>query len=60
MVTQFEDYIRLIYVDVVELEGQHIRRLFQGMRRRYEEQLGPRLDALREAGKLGTSTRSRG
>lgn len=53
MVTQFEDYIRLIYVDVVELEGQHIRRLFQGMRRRYEEQLGPRLDALREAGKLG-------
>lgn len=53
MVTQFEDYIRLIYVDVVELEGAHIRRLFQGMRRRYEEQLGPRLEALRAAGELG-------
>ena len=52
-VRRFSDYIRLIYVDVVELEGEHIRRLFGGMRKRYEENLGERLDALRAAGKLG-------
>jgi len=52
-VRRFYDYIRLIYVDVVELEGEHIRRLFGGMRKRYEENLGERLDALRAAGKLG-------
>ncbi|RMG08571.1 MAG: TetR/AcrR family transcriptional regulator [Planctomycetota bacterium] len=51
-VRRFEDYIRLIYVDVVELEGEHIRRLFGGMRRRYEEALGPRLRALQAAGEL--------
>ncbi|HBP17260.1 MAG TPA: hypothetical protein DEA08_05605 [Planctomycetes bacterium] len=52
-VRRFSDYIRLIYVDVVELEGEHIRRLFGGMRKRYEENLGERLEALRAAGKLG-------
>lgn len=52
-VRRFSDYIRLIYVDVVELEGEHIRRLFGGMRKRYEENLGERLEALREAGELG-------
>lgn len=53
MVTRFAHYIRLIYVDVVELDGEHIQRLFSGMRRRYEETLGPRLEALRAAGELG-------
>lgn len=52
MVQRFADYIRLIYVDVVELEGEHIRRLFGGMRKRYEEVLGPKLDALRARGLL--------
>ena len=53
MVHRFADYIRLIYVDVVELKGEHIRRLFGGMRRRYEERLGPRLAELRRQGQLG-------
>lgn len=53
MIRRFSDYIRLIYVDVVELEGGHIRRLFGGMRKRYEEQLGERLEGLRAAGRLG-------
>lgn len=53
MIRRFSDYIRLIYVDVVELEGEHIRRLFGGMRKRYEEQLGERLEGLRAAGRLG-------
>lgn len=52
-VRQFSDYIRLIYVDVVELEGEHIRRLFGGMRKRYEDLLGERLETLRAAGELG-------
>ena len=52
-VKQFSAYIRLIYVDVVELEGEHIRRLFGGMRKRYEDQLGERLRALQAAGQLG-------
>jgi AcrR family transcriptional regulator len=52
MVHRFADYIRLIYVDVVELKGEHIRRLFGGMRKRYEEALGPRLEAMRARGEL--------
>lgn len=54
MVQRFADYIRLIYVDVVELKGEHIRRLFGGMRRRYEEVLGPKLERLRAEGRLAT------
>lgn len=53
MVKQFSDYIRLIYVDVVELDGEHIRRLFRGMRRRYEELLGARLRELQASGDIG-------
>lgn len=53
MVHQFSDYIRLIYVDVVELEGEHIRRLFGGMHKRYQDLLGERLEQLRAEGKLG-------
>ncbi|MCA8924398.1 MAG: TetR/AcrR family transcriptional regulator [Planctomycetes bacterium] len=45
-VRTYADYIRLIYVDVVELEGEHIRRLFKNMRARYEELLGDRLAQL--------------
>ncbi len=52
MVTRFSDYIRLIYVDVVELGGEHIQRLFGGMRARYEELLGPRLRELQANGEL--------
>jgi AcrR family transcriptional regulator len=51
-VKRFSDYIRLIYVDVVELDGEHIQRLFGGMRKRYEALLGPKLDELRAVGKL--------
>ncbi|MBL4848409.1 MAG: TetR/AcrR family transcriptional regulator [Planctomycetes bacterium] len=53
MIRRFSPYIRLIYVDLVELEGGHIRRLFGGMRQRYEEQLGERLQKLRDEGLLG-------
>lgn len=33
----FEDYILLIYVDVVEFKGVHIAKLFRGMRQRYQK-----------------------
>lgn len=52
MVHKFADYIRLIYVDVVELKGEHIRRLFGGMRKRYEDALGPRLEAMKKRGEI--------
>lgn len=51
-IKRFGDYIRLIYVDVVELDGEHIHRLFGGMRKRYEELLGPKLAELRAKGEL--------
>ncbi len=51
-VKRFTDYIRLIYVDVVELGGEHIKRLFGGMRGRYEELLGERLDGMRARGEV--------
>lgn len=53
MVRRFADFIRLIYVDVVELGGEHIRRLFGGMRARYEQALGERLRAMKRSGEIG-------
>lgn len=35
MVRKFSDFMRLIYVDVVEFDGRHIARVFRGMRDRY-------------------------
>jgi AcrR family transcriptional regulator len=52
-VKKFAQYIRLIYVDVVEFEGQHVARLYGDMRQRYEKILGPRVRALRKARKVG-------
>lgn len=39
LVSQFSEYILLIYVDVVEFDGRHIARLFANMRQRYGELL---------------------
>ncbi len=52
MVRRFATYIRLIYVDVLEFEGQHIHQLFEGMRARYESDLGPYLRDLQQQGRL--------
>lgn len=40
MVRRFADYIRLMYVDVVEFDAKHVGRLFQQMRSRYTRLLG--------------------
>jgi AcrR family transcriptional regulator len=36
MVQQFRPYVALIYVDVVEFDGKHIRKFYSEMARRYE------------------------
>lgn len=46
-------YILLIYVDVVEFRGEHIRAFYEGMAERFQEIYGARLAARREAGELG-------
>lgn len=34
-VERFADYLRLIYVDMVEFDARHIRKIFMAMRKRY-------------------------
>jgi AcrR family transcriptional regulator len=38
-VDKFPDYLRLVYVDIVEFDGKHIGSIFQGMRERYAQVL---------------------
>jgi AcrR family transcriptional regulator len=46
-------YILLIYVDVVEFRGEHIRAFYEGMAERFKEIYGAKLEARRAAGQLG-------
>lgn len=46
-------YILLIYVDVVEFQGQHIRAFYEGMAARFKEVYGARLAARKAAGEFG-------
>lgn len=48
-------YILLIYVDVIEFRGEHIRTFYEGMATRFEATYGPRFAARRAAGELGAS-----
>ncbi|HSP35628.1 MAG TPA: TetR/AcrR family transcriptional regulator [Thermoanaerobaculia bacterium] len=38
-VREFRDHFRLIYIDVIEFEGTHIRELFSQMVQRYSEEM---------------------
>ncbi|RME74597.1 MAG: hypothetical protein D6785_15705, partial [Planctomycetota bacterium] len=49
-VKKFSNYIRLIYVDVVEFQGVHIQKNFNTMRDRYRSYFGPFLKELQEKG----------
>ncbi|MFA5138144.1 MAG: TetR/AcrR family transcriptional regulator [Elusimicrobiota bacterium] len=40
-VERFPDYLRLVYVDIVEFDARHVARMFQGMRERYSKALRP-------------------
>lgn len=46
-------YILLIYVDVVEFRGEHIRGFYEGMAARFEEVYGDKLAARQAAGEFG-------
>lgn len=53
VVEDFRPYILLIYVDVIEFQGEHIRTFYSGMAGRFEALYGERLRRRREAGELG-------
>ena len=46
-------YILLIYVDVIEFQGQHIRAFYEGMADRFEEAYGERFRDRRRGGDFG-------
>jgi AcrR family transcriptional regulator len=46
-------HILLIYVDVIEFRGEHIRAFYEGMARRFESTYGARFAARRAAGEFG-------
>ena len=52
MVEEFGDYIKLIYVDVVELSGSHIKKIYESLRERYDAKLGEKLRTMQSQGKL--------
>lgn len=53
MVEESSSYILLIYVDVVEFRGEHIRAFYEGMAARFREVYGDKLAARKAAGELG-------
>lgn len=46
-------YILLIYIDVVEFKGEHIRAFYEGMAARFKEIYGDTLEARKAAGEFG-------
>jgi AcrR family transcriptional regulator len=52
MVRRYRPYVALIYVDVVEFDGKHIRKFYSEMARRYETFLAKNRDHLRLEEKL--------
>lgn len=53
VVEQYAPFILLIYVDVIEFRGEHIRRFYEGMAGRFEEIYGPALRSREAAGEFG-------
>lgn len=47
------DHILLIYVDVIEFRGEHIRSFYEGMAHRFEESYRKPFEARKAAGELG-------
>lgn len=54
VVETFRPYILLIYVDVIEFRGEHIRSFYEGMAGRFTEVYAPRLEERRAAGELSS------
>lgn len=53
VVERFRPYILLIYVDVIEFQGEHIRSFYSGMAERFRETYGERFEERRRAGDFG-------
>ncbi len=53
VVDEFAPYILLIYVDVIEFHGQHIRSFYDGMAGRFEAAYGERFRERQRAGEFG-------
>lgn len=53
VVTENAAHILLIYVDVIEFQGEHIRAFYEGMAKRFESAYGPRFAERRAAGDFG-------
>ena len=53
VVERFRPYILLIYVDVIEFQGEHIRSFYEGMAERFKRTYGGRFDERRRVGELG-------
>jgi AcrR family transcriptional regulator len=53
VVDRFAPYILLIYVDVIEFHGQHIRSFYEGMAGRFEAAYGEQLRERQRAGEFG-------
>ena len=53
VVEENASYILLIYIDVVEFKGEHIRAFYEGMAAKFKEVYGDKLAARKAAGELG-------
>ena len=53
VVDEFRPYILLIYVDVIEFQGEHIRSFYEGMADRFKQTYAGRFEERRQAGELG-------
>lgn len=53
VVDEYRPYILLIYVDVIEFQGEHIRAFYSGMAGRFQDAYGKRCEQLRADGRCG-------
>lgn len=53
VVQRNSDYILLIYIDVIEFRGKHIRQFYRTMADRFREVYGDSLEQRKRAGELG-------
>jgi len=53
VVTANAAHILLIYVDIIEFQGEHVRAFYEGMAKRFAAAYGPRFAARRKAGEFG-------
>ena len=53
VVTANAAHILLIYVDIIEFQGEHVRAFYEGMAKRFATAYGPQFTARKKAGEFG-------